>query len=103
MTPPKRKIAAYAPPWSEVLLTPHEVSALKAIPEATFAVIEKLCAVGINPFAAGAEEGRRATDFACGKLWVAGTLRGFRAVRMPSPEQRETGPHAVPKGPPPAE
>lgn len=98
-----KPVKVYAPPWSEVPLELHEISALKAVPEAAFAAIEKVCGVGVNPFAAGGEEGRRATDFACGKAWVAGTLRMFRAVRMPSPQQRDTGPHAVPTGAPPGE
>ncbi len=69
----------------------HEVAALKAIPEATMAVIDKICGRGSNPFAPGGIEGQRSTDFACGKWWVAGTLRGFREVKMP----------IDPRGPPP--
>jgi hypothetical protein len=90
-------------PWDDVALLPAEVSLLKAIDPAAFAVIEKLCGVGVNPFAAGAEEGRRATDYACGKLWVAGAIRNARVARMPAPQQQESGPHAVPKGAPPSE
>lgn len=62
----------------------HEVSALKAIPEGTFAVIERICGVGRNPYRDGGEEGRRATDYACGKLAVAHMLKALRTMRMPS-------------------
>lgn len=87
-------------PWDAVLLEPDEVSLLKAIDVRAFAVIEKICGVGRNPFTAGGEDGRRATDFGAGKLWVGHTLRDARAAKMPS-VRKDDGPHAVPKGAPP--
>lgn len=88
------------------MLEAHEISAVKAIPPAAFAVILKLSGGGGgfgNPFTPGGEDGRRATDFGCGKLWVGNTLVAIRDAKMPEPRQRETGPHAVPKGAPPGE
>lgn len=90
-------------PWDPVMLTAADVSAIKALPAAAVTVINKLCGVGLNPFTAGGDDGRRATDFASGKLWVGHTLRDLREMKMPEPRQRETGPHAVPKGAPPPE
>lgn len=102
MTPTKRRIAERWP-WDQVHLEHHEVSAIKAIPEAAFAVILKVAGIDLMSFASGGEEGRRASDFAEGKRWVGGTLRTIRTMSMPGPKPTETGPHAVPKGPPPGE
>lgn len=78
----------------------HEVSALKAIPEATFAIIERICGVGRNPYRDGGEEGRRATDYACGKLAIAHLLRALRAAKMPS-SSRGAPPSDLPNSPTP--
>src|SRR5216684_1533794 len=100
----RRNVAPPRPPWpwDPVQLELHELSAIKAIPAETFSIIEKLCGVGRNPFTAGGEDGRRATDFGAGKLWVGHTLRGIREMRMPSfKPKEEIGPHTVPTGTPP--
>jgi hypothetical protein len=67
-----------------VNLTPAEVSAVKAMGADAMAVIEKLCGFGRNPFRNGAEEGRRDTDYYCGKLSIAHILRDLRAMKLPS-------------------
>ena len=74
-------------PWDPVMLEPAELSAIKAIDPAAFAVIEKLTGCDLNPFTAGAADGDRATTFAEGKLWVGHTLRQVRAMKMPGPSR----------------
>lgn len=102
MTAAKRPAAPVARyPWDKLMLSPAEISAIKALPAAAVAVINKVCGVGSNPFTAGGDDGRRATDFASGKLWVGHTLRDLREMKLEEHRQRETGPHAVPKGAPP--
>lgn len=87
-------------PWDQVELEPHEISAIKAISAATFAVIEKLCSADRNPFRDGGEDGRRATDFACGKLSLANVLRALRDMKMPGPATPPSrqGPPEEPQG-----
>jgi hypothetical protein len=99
----KRPIARERWPWDQVQLEIHEVSAIKAIPQAAFDAILKVAGIDQMSFASGGEEGRRATDFAEGKRWVGATLRTIRNMKMPGPKPTETGPHAVPKGAPPGE
>lgn len=100
MKKPIARPASLPCPWDELLLPPHEVSLLKAIPVEAMAVIEKICGGGRNPFAPGGEDGRRATDFACGKVWVAGTIKMARAARLPS--QSRGAPADLPNSPTPA-
>lgn len=99
----KKPIVRERWPWDQVHLARHEISAIKAIPQPAFDAILKVAGIDLMSFASGGEEGRRATDFAEGKKWVGATLRTIRTMRLPSGAQQETGPHAVPKGPPPGE
>jgi hypothetical protein len=77
----------------------HEISALKAIPEATFAVIERICGVGRNPYRDGGDDGRRATDYACGKLAVANMLKALRSA--PMSRSSRSAPPDLPNSPTP--
>ena len=95
------KAAPLSCPWDPVNLDLHEISAIKALPQSTLAVLDKLCGTDKLSFAAGGEEGRRASDFAEGKRWVALTLRSIKTMKLDSGPPKETGPHAIPKGPPP--
>jgi hypothetical protein len=83
------------PSETRAQFAPYELSALKAIPEATFALLERLCGVGLNPFRDGGEDGRRATDYACGRLSVAHMLKALRDMPVPvdprgSPPEEKT-------------
>ncbi|HXI76091.1 MAG TPA: hypothetical protein VNH21_03090 [Steroidobacteraceae bacterium] len=83
-------------PWDPVDLELHELSAIKAVANTmplAWAALEKITGVDRMSFAAGGEEGRRATDFAEGKRWVGNTLRLVRDMKLPS----------RPIGPPPDE
>lgn len=81
----KRRRPRVPQPWDPVLLDRHEIAALKALTPHALAALEKLTAVDRASFAAGGEDGRRATDFAEGKRWVGVTLRNVRAMRIPGP------------------
>lgn len=91
-----RKAPAVRWPWDPVALEPREVSALKAMDPVAFNALLKICGADTNPYALGGDEGRRATDFGCGKLWVAGTVRGFRAVKMPGARPSGPATRAIP-------
>lgn len=99
----KRPIVRERWPWDQVQLAPHEVSAIKAIPDQAFDAIRKVARIDLISFASGAEDGRRATDFAEGMRYVGLLLNKIRAMPMPVRKPAETGPHAVPKGAPPGE
>jgi hypothetical protein len=100
-------------PWSPVELAVDDVSAIKAMFAGTASpgqmvrgmevIVEEIARTHKQSFAAGGEDGRRATDFGEGCRWVGLTLIGIRDVKLPGPKPRETGPHAVPVGAPPGE
>lgn len=71
-------------PWDPVELDLNEVRALKSLTESQLSALAKLGGEH-NPFTPGGEDGRRATDFALGKLWVIQTVHLARAAKMPSP------------------
>jgi hypothetical protein len=73
-------------PWDPVMLERHEVSALKALTPHALSALEKITAVDRASFAAGGEDGRRATDFAEGRRWVGLSIRNARAMKMPGPQ-----------------
>lgn len=79
---------------------PHEVSALRAIPENTFELIERICGVGRNPYRDGGEDGRRATDYYCGRLSVAHLIRALRESRLTT--NTRGAPPDLPNSPTPA-
>lgn len=78
------KLRRLKTPWDPVELTPSEFASIKAVhdgvahPEqqriAFRTIVQKLCNTPGMSFAAGGEEGRRATDFAEGKRWVGFTM-----------------------------
>ena len=76
-----------------------------ANPVAFELVCEKLCGerrLSFTIIPGASADGARATDFAEGKRWIARTLRQIAEMKMPGPSPPvDTGPHAVPKGPPP--
>lgn len=76
-------------PWDVPKLSPAKVSKIKAMaaqhPEAIKILIEDICGANRLSFTHGGEDGRRATDFAEGKRFVAGTLRNTIAAELPSP------------------
>lgn len=89
-----KKPAAFRPwPWEPVDLSISEIAALKALADgraepsqqkiAYETVIRKICAADAMSYAAGAEDGRRATDFAEGKRWVALAIRQAVARELP--------------------
>lgn len=75
-----------------------EISAIKAISPEAFAAIEKLCGAGRNPFRNGGEDGRRDTDYYCGRLSIAHFLRDLRAMKMPT-NSRGAPPSDLPNSP----
>jgi hypothetical protein len=74
--------------WDEVQLTPRETSLVKAMaqqhPEAFEICIARLCKADHVSFAAGGEDGRRATDFAEGMRFAGNQMRRARDARMPA-------------------
>ena len=77
------------PPWEfdPHAFEVHELGAVKAMalahPKAFAIVCDKIAGCGHMSFAAGGEDGRRATDFAEGRRWVGITLRAIVAVKLP--------------------
>lgn len=92
-------------PWKLPIVNDSEIFALQALERGTanaeqqkraIACIElKICASHRMSFYPGAEDGRRASDFAEGKRWVGVQLRRFLKLR---PEHK-----GQPMGEPPAE
>jgi hypothetical protein len=93
-------------PGDKVDLERHELSAIKSLAAtnpAAWSALEKITGVDTMSFAAGGPEADRATCFFEGCRWVGRTLRQIRDMKMPGPPPAERGPHAVPKGTPPAD
>jgi hypothetical protein len=92
-------------PWDNVPLTPSELASVKAVADglanpdqqrlAFRVIVDKLCNVRGLSFAAGGEEGRRATDFAEGKRWVGATLQND-IVSRPWPVNPRGAPPPMP-------
>lgn len=107
MKPPRKPPPAVSWPWDPVKFEdPWELSAIKAMaadhPKAVEIICKKFCREDRMSFTVGiGADGARATDFAEGKRHVASQLREAIAMKMPGQVPVETGPHAVPKGPPP--
>lgn len=77
-------------PWQLPLLEDADIYAVQALAKGiageaeqlrAWAFIRKLAAADLMSFWPGAEDGRRATDFAEGKRWVADQLRRVSRLR----------------------
>src|SRR5690349_19500350 len=83
--------------WDPVMLAPREVSAIKAMaaahPEAFEICARKICRLDAISFAAGGEDGRRATDFAEGLRFAGKQMLNARDAKLAT----------SPRGAPPAE
>jgi hypothetical protein len=95
-------------PWDEVPLSNTELASIKAVHDgvanpdqqriAFRTIVDKLCNVRGLSFAAGGEEGRRATDFSEGKRWVGATLQN-QIVNRPWPVNPRGAPPPMPDEP----
>jgi hypothetical protein len=109
MKPPRKPPPTVSWPWDAIQLDPDELSAIKAMifshPVAFGLLCEKLCGerrLSFTIIPGSSADGARATDFAEGKRWIARTLRQIAAMKMPGPSPPvDSGPHAIPRGPPP--
>lgn len=74
--------------WDAVELEPREVSLIKAMaaqhPDAFEICVSKICRADSLSFAAGGEDGRRATDFAEGMRFAGRQMRRARDARLPA-------------------
>lgn len=74
-------------PWEHGFLEPREISLVKAMakqhPEAFAICVERICRVNAMSFTAGAEDGRRATDFAEGMRFAGRAMLNARDARLP--------------------
>lgn len=74
--------------WDAVELEPREVSLIKAMaaqhPEAFEICVTKICRADALSFAAGGEDGRRATDFAEGMRFAGRQMRRARDAKLPT-------------------
>jgi hypothetical protein len=108
MKPPRKPIPPPPQPlpWKLPHLEEHEISAIKAMahdhPVAIDIICEVICREKQLSFMVGGEDGRRASDFTEGLRCVGRQLRHFIRMQMPGPTAPvDTGPHAIPRGPPP--
>ena len=83
---PRRMPAPVNVPWGPVNFTEGEIASIKAFASlhrvGFEAIIHKLCRFDGISFAMGGEEGRRETDFAEGKRWVAKQLLNVVALQL---------------------
>lgn len=91
-------------PWDDVLLEPHETSAVKAMaaqhPKAFEILVSRICRVDAISFAAGGVDGQRATDFAEGMRFAGKQMRNVRDAVMPT-LTRGAPPSDLPNSPTP--
>lgn len=110
---PKQKLVSEQAewPWKLPIFSDAEIFALQALERGTanaeqqkraIACIElKICAAQRMSFYPGAEDGRRASDFAEGKRWVGGQIRRLLKLR-PDHQGRPMGEPAEPPAEPAA-
>jgi hypothetical protein len=99
-------------PWDKVDLSRTELASIKAVHDgvanadqqriAFRAIVDKLCNTRGLSFAAGGEDGRRATDFSEGKRWVGATLQND-IVNRPYPVDSRGAPPPMPGDTPASE
>lgn len=88
-------------PWQLPVLEDADIFAVQALAQGVggkaeqlraWAFIRKLAAADLMSFWAGGEDGRRATDFAEGKRWVADQLRRISRLKPAAVSSRDEPP-----------